>query len=482
MSSPDRKPLASLCIHGHFYQPPREDPFTGRIPPEPGAAPYQNWNERITAECYRPNAALGNFEHISFNVGPTLFRWLAEHDPLTSQRIVRADRHNVLRHGVGNAMAQVYNHTILPLASRRDKELQVAWGLADFEHRFGRQAEGMWLAETAADVETLDALAARGIRFTILAPWQAASEDPDLTEPYRVRLPSGRSIVVFFYEGELSGRVSFDPGITGNADHFAHWHILAKFRSDKLDRGEPQLITIATDGELYGHHQKFRDLFLSHLVNSSGHRAGLSITYPALWLRDYPPRREIGIRDKTSWSCHHGVLRWSDNCDCTWGDGTWKARLRAAFDRLAARLDALYEGAARRVGLEPWALLEGSIRVVLGQQSVDDLIRSAARRTVNEAACRRLALLLEAQYYRQWMYTSCGWFFDDLDRIEPKNNIAYAARAVLAARLATGKDLGPAFAADLHAVVSPRTGLRADDVYHRAMQRTLATSRPPGSA
>ncbi|HBY94495.1 MAG TPA: glycoside hydrolase [Chloroflexi bacterium] len=475
MSALDPKPLASLCIHGHFYQPPREDPFTGEIPAEHGAEPYRNWNERIHAECYRPNATLGNLERISFNVGPTLFRWLAEHDPLTTQRIVRSDRHNLLRYGVGNAMAQVYNHTILPLASHRDKELQVAWGIADFEHRFGRPPQGMWLAETAADNETLDVLAGRGIQFTILAPWQAEPVDLDPTQPYRIKLPSGRSIIVFFYERELSGRVSFDPGITSNADSFAQWHVLPKLRSDKLERAEPQLITIATDGELYGHHQKFRDLFLNHLVNGSGRHAGLAVTYPALWLRDHPVRHVTGIRDKTSWSCHHGVLRWSGNCDCTWGDGTWKARLRAAFDRLAGRLDALYESQALRLSLEPWPLLERYIQVVLGQQSADDLIQSAASRPVTAAARRRLALLLEAQYYRQWMYTSCGWFFDDLDRIEPKNNIAYAARAVLVARLATGKDLGPAFGADLGQVVSPRTGLRGDTVY----QHALTTSRPP---
>lgn len=477
MSAPDRTPLASLCIHGHFYQPPREDPFTGEVPHEHGAEPFRNWNERIYAECYRPNATLGNLDRISFNIGPTLFRWLAGHDPLTAQRIIRGDRHNLQRYGVGNAMAQAYNHTILPLAGRRDKELQVAWGIADFEHRFGRPPRGMWLAETAADYETLEVLAARGIQFTILAPWQADTGDLDPTEPYRVKLPSGRSVIVFFYERELSGRVSFDPGITSNADHFMQWNVLPKFRSDKLGRSEPQLIMVATDGELYGHHQKFRDLFLNHLVNGSSKHAGLNITYPALWLRDHPVRRKIRIRDKTSWSCHHGVVRWSGNCDCTWGDGTWKAKLRAAFDRLAVRLDALYEREAHLLGVEPWSLLEGYIRVVLGQQSVDDLIQSGADRPIVPAAQRRLALLLEAQYYRQWMYTSCGWFFEDLDRIEPKNNIAYAARAVLTAQLATGEDLGPSFAADLRQVVSPRTGLRGDAVYLRARQRARPSER-----
>ncbi len=193
-----------LCIHGHFYQPPREDPFTGRIPHEPGASPYDNFNEKITVECYRPNADLGNFDQISFDLGPTLAAWLEQAHPDVYRRIVEADRRAIERDGVGNALAQAYNHTILPLATARDKRTQIMWGLLDFFYRFGRRAEGMWLAETAVDVPTLDLLAEQGVGYTVLAPWQAA-EPIDPTEPYLVRLPSGRRITVFFYNGPLSG-------------------------------------------------------------------------------------------------------------------------------------------------------------------------------------------------------------------------------------------------------------------------------------
>jgi alpha-amylase/alpha-mannosidase (GH57 family) len=475
-------PLVSVAIHAHFYQPPREDPFTGQIPQEYGAEPYHDFNEKIHAECYKPNADLGNFDRISFNMGPTLLRWMAQHDMRTLNRIVRADRHNVQRYGAGNAMAQVYNHTILPLSSRRDKELQIAWGIADFRHRFGRSPQGMWLAETAVDRESLDLMAARGIHFTILAPWQAEAWHLDVTQPYKVQLSSGRQMIVFFYEGDISGRLSFDTSLSTNADHFAMWALLPKFRTDKLERREPQLITIATDGELYGHHQAFRDHFLSHLVNGSGERAGLHFTFPALWLRDYPPAATIAIHDNTSWSCHHGVKRWGDNCDCTWGDGKWKRQLRGALNHLAQALDTLYEEQTRPWVHDPWQLREEYIRVILNQMSITELIWNHTPRKRGLAAdqIERLGLLLESQHLRQWMFTSCGWFFEDLDRIEPKNNIAYAARAILLAKMATGVDLGPSFAANMRAVVSQRTNLRGDEIYRQALGRVTLDAAPPG--
>ena len=212
--------VEAFCIHGHFYQPPREDPVTGDIPPETGAAPYQNWNERIHAECYRPNAEAGNFGRLSFNIGPTLFAWLAQHDPITHGDIVQQDRQNVQKFGAGNAMAQAYNHSILPLLRKKDKTTQVRWGIADFVHRFGRRPEGMWLPETAVDTETLLVLAEQGIEFTILAPWQADADELDATEPYRVQLPDSHSISVFFYNQDLSGGISFVPQMTINGDHF----------------------------------------------------------------------------------------------------------------------------------------------------------------------------------------------------------------------------------------------------------------------
>jgi hypothetical protein len=374
------------------------------------------------------------------------------------------------RFGAGNAMAQAYNHTILPLASYHDKVTQAAWGIAEFEHRFGRKPQGMWLPETAVDLETLSVLAGQGIEFTILAPWQAAVRNFDPTEPYRVPLPEGQSIVVFFYQRDLSGGISFNPGMTINADNFAFNDLLPRYGAEKAQRGEPQLLLLATDGELYGHHQPLRDRFLARVVNGASSRLGLSPVYPARWLKDHPPRRSLSIREKTSWSCHHGVGRWVGNCGCTPGDESWKAQLRYALERLASGLDQLYVEAVRPYISEPWELRNRYIRVMLRQVQIEELLAEMAGRRLPKEAAARLHLLLEAQRERQRMFTSCGWFFDDFDRIEPKNNVAYAAQAVRLARMATGVDLGPGVAADLHRVRSSRSRLRADQVFRVKLQ------------
>jgi alpha-amylase/alpha-mannosidase (GH57 family) len=467
------EPTQALCIHAHFYQPPREDPLTGLIPNEQGAAPYANWNERIHAECYRPNAELGNFEHISFNVGPTLFQWMQTYDPVTYHRIIAQDRDNLLRFGVGNAIAQPYNHTILPLATREDKITQVTWGIADFEHRFGRKPQGMWLPETAVDLETLEVLAEKGLEFTILAPWQAGEADLDPTMTYRVELPSGRGIGVFFYHAELSAGVSFDQRRTSNAYKFVYDDLIRKFDPHKTRNGRQQLLTIATDGELYGHHQIFRDWFLAYLVHGAADRGGLQLTTPARWLRKHPPERTVSIKEGSSWSCHHGVARWSDRCDCTPQSGDWKGHLRQAFDCLAGTLDDLYSGVLLSLGLHPWELRDRYVQVILGVLSAEDLITQFAMRQVPAAELIQVKLLLEAQYQRQRMYTSCGWFFEHFDRIEPQNNVAYAAQAVWLTRQAMGVDLAPQTISDLSKVASRRSGLRGDQVFKRHLQRCL---------
>jgi hypothetical protein len=464
--------MRAIAIHGHFYQPPREDPLTGAIPSEYGAAPYQNWNERIHAECYRPNANLGNFGRISFNVGPTLSTWMASYDAETHCKIVAQDRANVERFGVGNAIAQAYNHTILPLQSYADKVTQVAWGIADFEYRFGRKPQGMWLAETGVDTETLVVMADAGIEFTVLAPWQADTDHVDTTEPYSVTLPGGRKIAVFFYDRDLSGRVSFDPALTSNADTFALRDLAGHFSAEKTQGGDPQLILVASDGELYGHHQPFRDYFLSHLLSGASEHVGITPTYLARWLREHPPRRTIGIRDNTSWSCHHGVQRWAYDCGCVPnGHGAWKQPLRLALSRLADDLDRQYVAFATPHIANPWALRDRYIHVMLGQIESDDLISEAAGRRLPPETLRTIDLLLEAQRERQRMFTSCGWFFDDFDRIEPKNNVAYAAQAVLLSYLATGDNLGPVALEMLRHVQSWRTRLGADTVFESTMRR-----------
>ncbi len=462
------QPVRALCVHGHFYQPPRENPLTGKIPQEVGAAPFPNWNARIHAECYQPNAALGNFERISFNVGPTLFDWMASHDPVTYHRIIAQDRSNLERFGVGSAMAQAYNHTILPLANRQDKITQITWGLADFEYRFKRKAQGMWLPETAVDLETLDIMAELGITYTILAPWQAADPHLDPTEPYWVDLPSGRRIIVFFYQQELSGGVSFNQGMTANAHDFALNDLSPYFSDQKSQRGESQILIVASDGELYGHHQHFRDWFLAYLVNGAGAQAGIQLTFPARWLQTHPPTKTVQLNEYTSWSCYHGVDRWQKGCDCTAGSGVWKAKLRTAFDRLADQLDQIYVETISGYGLDPWRLRNDYIQVCLGAIEFDQIVNQPGSRVTAEDDFLKICLLLQSQRERQRMYTSCGWFFDNFDRIEPRNNIAYAAKAIILTYLATENDCSAQILADLaevEGIYSDETGADVFDTY-----------------
>lgn len=490
-------PRQYLCVHGHFYQPPRENPLTGEVPIEPGAAPFRNWNERILSECYRPNAELGNYERISFNFGPTLLTWLETHDPATYQSILTQDQANERRFGVGNAMAQAYNHTILPLANTADKVIQIAWGIADFQHRFRRYPQGMWLPETAVDYETLSIMANLGIQFTILAPWQAEGEGFDPRQPYRVELPGGKQMVVFFYHGDLSGKISFDPGATANADHFIQ-EAIAHYLKDG-DREKPQLLLLASDGELYGHHQPSRERFLAHLLDGASAQHGFETIYPGLWLREHPPRETIRIRERTSWSCHHGIMRWMGTCDCTplgsvegvQADGyevgrdsrssrgnNWKAHLRRALDRLAAALDGVYFEAVYPLIPRPRVLLQRYIHVILGEISAEGLITEmlpasgALARAPGTEELERVRLLLAAQRERQRMFTSCGWFFEDFDRLEPRNVLAYAANAVRLVRQATGDDLAAEVLVDLRHVVSPRSGVRGDEVFLSYLERS----------
>jgi alpha-amylase/alpha-mannosidase (GH57 family) len=462
----------SFCIHAHFYQPPREDPLTGIIPPEAGAAPYSNWNERIHAECYRPNAELRNFEQISFNLGPTLGNWMQSHDARTYSKIIQQEQANYRHHNTGNAIAQAYNHTILPLASTQDKETQVAWGIADFQHRFGHQPEGMWLPETATDYETLEILARRGIKFTILAPWQAESREPDPSEPYRVRISHHQHINIFFYQRELSAKVSFDPAATINADTFAKNILSSHFNTEKTRRDEPQLILVASDGELYGHHQRQRDRFLARLVDGATSSLGIHATYPSIWLKKFPPRQEIRIREQTSWSCHHGINRWAGGCACTPGGGAWKTQLRIAFNRLAEALDWIYLDEVQPFVDDAWLLRNRYIEVMLGKVTLTALLAQlTSAKTLTSAQVQRIAILLEAQRERQRMYTSCGWFFDDFDRIEPKNNVACAAQVVRLVKLATGINLAPSLQADLSQITSARTHLHAERVLLKNLNR-----------
>lgn len=442
-----------LCVHGHFYQPPREDPITGTIPREPGAEPFANFNEKIDAECYRPNALLGNFRRISFDIGPTLTEWMEWADPETLQAIASQDS--------GNAMAQAFNHTILPLATRRDKVTQVRWGVAEFHHRFGRAPSGMWLPETAVDTETLEVLAEAGITFTILAPWQAA-EEPEAGVPGLVHLPSGRSVTVFFFDAALSGSVSFDPNATRDARAFARGPLWERRNGYEA---HDRLLLIASDGELYGHHQKGREHFLADLLQREAPAAGFVVTDLASYLKMHPATREVRLREPTSWSCHHGVARWLSGCPCTGGDPSWKWNFRRALDVLAGQADEVCEDRAKRLLADFWTARDEYVYVMLGVEKPHQfLARHQARKLTRQQETAALALL-EAQAYLQRAFTSCAFFWEDLDRLEPRYVLGYAARAIRLLQEAGEVDLEPDFLQRLRACRSWRSGKTGEDLY-----------------
>jgi len=462
--------LNSICIHGHFYQPPREDPLSGVIPDEQGAAPFRNWNERIHKECYKPNAILNNFEKISFNIGPTLFNWMENSEKDTYDAIIKQERKNFEKYGVGNGMAQAYNHVILPLANKRDKVTQIKWGVADFEHRFGHKPQGMWLPETAVDMETLVFLAENKIKFTILAPWQIEGfEQIDNNQPYYVKLPGDREpMIVFLYNQALSTSVSFQAEATRNAEYFIDRWVLPQYKVTENERD--QINMIATDGELYGHHKSFREQFLSHVLNGALHKKEIEITYPGLWLLDHQPKQYVQINEYTSWSCHHGILRWMGECGCSPG-ASWKAPLRWGLERLAEDIDQQYQVFMRKHTRRIWQLRNAYIHVLLGEIDLRTLLGDFIDHDLSDQDVHKIGMILAAQFERQRIFTSCGWFFNNFHRIEPQNNIAYAAQAVWLTSQVTGKDLRSKALSLLKKVKDQRTGLRGDTVFAERYQR-----------
>jgi alpha-amylase/alpha-mannosidase (GH57 family) len=447
-----------ICIHGHFYQPPREDPWTGTIERQESAAPHDNWNARITAECYAPNARAANFERISFNIGPTLLRWLERHDPLTYAAILDADRRGSERFGGhAPAIAQVYNHLIMPLANERDQRTQVRWGIADFRHRFGRDPEGMWLAETAVDTASLEALAAEGIRFTILSPLQARRVRPigstawtaiargriDPSRAYRCPLPSGRSIALFFYDAPVSSGIAFDGLLKSGARLTGR--LLDAFDDARVG---PQMVHVATDGETYGHHTEHGERALSHAAAILEAHPELRLTTYGEFLARHPPEHEVAIVEDSAWSCAHGLGRWCDDCGCRFGAGTsqgWRRPLREALDWLRDEMIAIFEDHARRLFSDPWAARDGFIEVLLDRRRSDEFIQRHAQHTLSPTEVEDALDLLEMQRHALLMYTSCGWFFDDIAGLEAVQILRYAARAMELAKAVSGRDLEPEF-------------------------------------
>lgn len=452
---------ARLAVHAHFYQPSRLDPWTGRVPAEPSAAPFHDWNERVNAECYRPNAERGSLRHLSFDLGPTLAAWLAAADPRTHARFVTD--------GVA-AIAQSYHHSILPLASAADRRTEIAWGVRDFETRFGRRPKGIWLPETAVDLATLREAAAQGIEYTILAPWQAAGGSIDTRHPWRVELGDDRTIVVVFYDAGLSAAVSFEPEATSDADRFAREWIGPRLHGGPAPIDAP-LAVIATDGELYGHHQQFRDLFLQRLVAPTD--VGTDRGFDVVTLDDVVgdarhPFPVAHVAERTSWSCHHGVARWGAECPDA-ADGRWKAPLRAALERLAGAVDAITALTFREaIGEDPADARDAYVDVVLGRTTGAAF---AAERwpTADEAVRRRLLDLLEAQRWRLAMFASDGWFWDDPIRPETRQIMRAAGRTARIVDGLAGTHLERALVADLALLSSPSRGLDGAAIYRMAL-------------
>jgi len=450
---------AYACIHAHFYQPPRENPWLEEVEPEPSAAPYHDWNERITVECYGPNGAArvldpedrirairNNYASLSFNFGPTLLAWMEQKAPRAYARVLEADRESLERFGGhGSALAQPYNHMIMPLATPRDRRTQVSWGIADFRRRFARNPEGMWLPETAVDLDTLEALAERGILFTILAPHQAGrvravgSDEwtevgdggPDTTVTYRQRLPSGRDIALFFYDGPVSRAVAFEKLLDDGEALAGTLMGMAHAGGDERSR----LAHIATDGETYGHHHAHGDMALAVALGRLESDAGVRLTNYGQYLAENPPTHEVEIREGTSWSCAHGVERWRSDCGCSTGGESgwsqaWRAPLREALDRLSEDLSRFFETEGARLFADPWAARDAYIDVVLGGEDARSEFLSSWCSAKDEADRRRALRLLEMQRNAMLSFTSCGWFFNDLAGIETRQILRYAARAV----------------------------------------------------
>jgi hypothetical protein len=473
-----RKP--QLCIHGHFYQPPRTDPFTGKYRVESDAAPFKNWNERITAECYAPNAKIGNFARISFNLGDTLARWMERTQPDTFQRIVKAAREHYERYRASNALAQSVHHTILPLARRRDKRCQIYWGIASFQHRFGHRPEGLWLPEMAVDRETLEVVSDSGLWFVVLSDEQVRGDLSKGAGPYRVTLESGRELAVFVRDRHLSNAFSFRMP---PAHHARDWI------NGALSDAEPDSLTLlATDGETFGHHHR-NGVDVLEVLTTPGPRDAYEVATLGAYLRRHPPVAEIEIIDNTAWSCPHTLGRWATGCGCTPGCDHWKGGLRRALDNLSRSLDEIYARQVRFRDVAPWSLRDNYIDVLLGKIEGLPFLMRHGLGYLSSRARQRILLLLEAQNYRQRMFTSCAFFFEDLERLEPRYAIANAVRAIALVYYATGDDLTSSFRRDLSVVVSDATGRSGAEIMQEIIEQadfgisplgvSMEISRPP---
>lgn len=492
-----------LCIHGHFYQPPRENAWLEEIEQQDSAAPYHDWNERICAECYSPNALArllddkqdltqltNNYSRISFNFGPTLLCWLEKHEPEVYRAILEADQISRVRFGGhGSAIAQAYNHMILPLANARDKETQIKWGIADFTKRFGRVPEALWLAETACNTPTLCALADAGMKFVILAPgqcarvrkigtekWQDVGAAVDPKRAYRCSLPNGKSIALFFYDGPISQGIAFSDTLS-SGEKFAS-RLLSTYNAGE----EAQLMHIATDGETYGHHQKFADMALAYCLKKIEETPDVQLTVYGEFLEKYPPQYEAQIVENSSWSCFHGVERWRADCGCNSGRAgwhqKWRGPLRDALDFVRDELVKTFDTVGREYFKDPWAARNDYVEL-MSDRSLDAQHRFFLKHATEKAWNDRpgALMLLEMQKNALFMYTSCGWFFDEISGLETVQIMQYACRALELNKRLTGQDLEPAFVEKLALAPSNikelKNGARVYEQYVKPQARTV---------
>lgn len=462
-----------LTIHGHFYQPPRENPWLEEIEIQDSARPFHDWNERVSNECYEPNSVsrivddknkildiVNNYQKMSFNIGPTLLSWMEKYAPCSYRRIIAADKNSVeLYNGHGSAIAQVYNHIIMPLANKNDKYTQAIWGIRDFQKRFGRMPEGIWLAETAVDTETLEVLIDLGIKYTILSPYQAqcvrkmdekewhdvswGSIDPSQAYRYYVEGTDNKKFInLFFYDGAISKSVAFDFLLT-DGEKFAR-RLLDGYSEE---RQRHQLVNIATDGESYGHHTKFGDMALSYVLGVKAKVLGFEITNYGEFLEMYPPEYEVDIKPASAWSCSHGVERWNDDCGCSTGalpgwNQKWRKPLREAFDYLRDEFIKLCSAEGAKYYKDFWAARNKYIDVILDrdEKTVNKFLKENCLDNFNQENKTNALKLMEIQRFCMLMYTSCGWFFADISGIETVQIMKYAARAIQLAKAFSDTD------------------------------------------
>ena len=488
-----------LIIHGHFYQPPRENPWLEYLTEQPSATPYHDWNERIYAECYAPNSRsrlldpfgkilemVNNYKYISFNIGPTLWDWLEEYHNEICRFIIEADKESKKNNGYGNAIAQVYNHIIMPLATREDKITQIIWGKKHFEAKFGRPPEGMWLAETAVNEETIECLIEEDINFIILSPhqvkrvrklgstfWYDVSEgNIDTSIPYLIHSKNNKQIAIFFYNAQLSTEISFQHLLTNGG-------VCAKHIVNILNKSNKgNLISIATDGEIYGHHEAFGDMCLAYIFKKELNKHNIEITNFASYLELFSPEYEVilktGEKGKgTSWSCSHGVGRWERDCGCHNGTNNyhqkWRKPLREAMDKLNEEVNNKYHTFLKDYTNNSNALFNDYIYIILNRSSenIDKILSKHINKTLNKEERIIILKLLEAKRNSLLAFTSCGWFFDEISGIEPIQDMKYACRAIELLKEITDTDIEDSFLEILENAISNLDNENGRTIYEK---------------